>query len=77
MLNKQSYCSRDWSSDVCSSDLNSASREPTNNAQWLSRYLKDSSSVRDDVPHPNYDFLGQQDFDYLITYLLSLGESNE
>ena len=56
---------------------NSASREPTNNAQWLSRYLKDSSSVRDDVPHPNYDFLGQQDFDYLITYLLSLGESNE
>ena len=56
---------------------NSASREPTNNAQWLSRYLKDSSSVRDEVPHPNYDFLGQQDFDYLITYLLSLGESNE
>ena len=56
---------------------NSASREPTNNAQWLSRYLKDSSSVRDDVPHPNYDFLGQQDFDYLITYLLSLGGSNE
>ena len=56
---------------------NSASREPTNNAQWLSRYLKDSSSVRDEVPHPNYDFLGQRDFDYLITYLLSLGESNE
>ena len=55
----------------------SASREPTNNAQWLSRYLKESSSVRDAVPHPNYDFLKQQDFDYLIIYLLSLGESNE
>ncbi len=55
----------------------SASREPTNNSQWLSRYLKDSSSVRDTVPHPNYDFLKQQDFDYLIIYLLSLGESNE
>ena len=59
-------------------DLSSSgSREPTNNAQWLSRYLKDSSSVRDDIPHPNYDFLEKQDFDYLITYLLSLGESNE
>ena len=56
---------------------NSASREPTNNPQWLSRYLKDSSSVRENVPHPNYDFLDQQDLDYLITYLLSLGETNE
>ena len=56
---------------------NSASREPTNNPQWLSRYLKDSSSVRENVPHPTYDFLIQQDLDYLITYLLSLGESNE
>ena len=46
---------------------NSASREPTNNPQWLSRYLKDSSSVRENVPHPNYDFLNQQDLDYLIT----------
>ena len=59
-------------------DLSSSgSREPTNNGRWLSRYLKDSSSVRDDIPHPNYDFLEKQDFDYLITYLLSLGESNE
>ena len=56
---------------------NSASREPTNNPQWLSRYLKDSSSVRENVHHPNYDFLNQQDLDYLITYLLSLGETNE
>ena len=56
---------------------NSASREPTNNPQWLSRYLKDSSSVRENVPHPNYDFLNEQDLDYLITYLLSLGETNE
>ena len=59
-------------------DLSSSgSREPTNNPQWLSRYLKNSSSVRDEIPHPNYDFLGKEDFDYLITYLLSLGESNE
>ena len=32
---------------------------------------------RKDLVDPNYDFLGQRDFDYLITYLLSLGESNE
>ena len=56
---------------------NSGSREPTNNPQWLSRYLKDSSSVRDEIPHPNYDFLEKQDLDYLILYLLSLGETNE
>ena len=56
---------------------NSASREPTNSSQWLSRYLKDSSSVRDTIPHPSYDFLTQEDFDSLITYLLSLGESDE
>ncbi len=56
---------------------NSASREPTNNSQWLSRYLKDSSSVRDTIPHPSYDFLTQEDFDSLITYLLSLGGSDE
>ena len=56
---------------------NSASREPTNNSQWLSRYLKDSSSVRDTIPHPSKDFLTQEDFDSLITYLLSLGGSDE
>ena len=56
---------------------NSASREPTNSSQWLSRYLKDSSSVRDTIPHPSYDFLTQEDFDSLITYLLSLGGSDE
>ena len=52
-------------------------REPTNNAQWLGRYLTDSSSVNREIPHPNYDFLNDQDLDYLVTYLLSLGESNE
>ena len=52
-------------------------REPTNNAQWLGRYLTDSSSVNREIPHPNYEFLNDQDLDYLITYLLSLGESNE
>ena len=52
-------------------------REPTNNAQWLERYLIDSSSVNRDIPHPNYEFLDDQDLDYLVTYLLSLGEANE
>ena len=55
----------------------SATREPTNNKSWLSRYLKDSASVRDKIPHPNYDFLTSTDLDYLLTYLLSLGEVNE
>ena len=52
-------------------------REPTNNAQWLGRYLTDSSSVNRDIPHPNYQFLDDRDLDYLVTYLLSLGEPNE
>ena len=52
-------------------------REPTNNAQWLGRYLTDSSSVNRDIPHPNYEFLDDRDLDYLVTYLLSLGEVNE
>ena len=52
-------------------------REPTNNAQWLERYLIDSSSVNRNIPHPNYEFLDDQDLDYLVTYLLSLGEANE
>ena len=52
-------------------------REPTNNAQWLKRYLTDSSSVNRDIPHPNYQFLDDSDLEYLVTYLLSLGEINE
>ena len=55
----------------------SATREPTNNSQWLERYLSDSTSVNRDIPHPDYDFLDEQDLEYLITYLLSLGEVNE
>jgi cbb3-type cytochrome oxidase cytochrome c subunit len=55
----------------------SATREPTNNEKWLTRYLTDSASVRDTIPHPNYDFLSASDLDYLLTYLLSLGEVNE
>ena len=52
-------------------------REPTNNAQWLGRYLSDSSSVNREIPHPNYEFLDKEDLDYLVTYLLSLGGANE
>ena len=52
-------------------------REPTNNSQWLKRYLTDSSSVNRDIPHPNYGFLDDNDLEYLVTYLLSLGEVNE
>ena len=55
----------------------SATREPTNNSQWLTRYLSDSTSVNRDIPHPSYDFLDDEDLEYLVTYLLSLGESNE
>ena len=55
----------------------SATREPTNNSQWLTRYLSDSTSVNRDIPHPSYDFLNEDDLEYLVTYLLSLGESNE
>ena len=55
----------------------SATRERTNNGKWLSRYLTDSASVRDAIPHPNDDFLSVTDLDYLVTYLLSLGEVNE
>ena len=52
-------------------------REPTNNAQWLKRYLTNSSSVNRDIPHPKYEFLDDSDLEYLVTYLLSLGEINE
>ncbi|MDC0076792.1 cbb3-type cytochrome c oxidase subunit II [Acidimicrobiaceae bacterium] len=52
-------------------------REPTNNTQWLGRYLSNSSSVNRDIPHPNYEFLDKEDLDYLVTYLLSLGGANE
>ena len=55
----------------------SATREPTNNSQWLTRYLSDSTSVNRDIPHPSYNFLDDDDLEYLVTYLLSLGESNE
>ena len=55
----------------------SATREPTNNSQWLTRYLSDSTSVNRDIPHPSYGFLDDDDLEYLVTYLLSLGESNE
>ena len=54
-----------------------ATREPTNNSQWLERYLSDPTSVNRDIPHPNYDFLEEEDLEYLITYLLSLGEKDE
>ena len=52
-------------------------REPTNNAQWLKRYLADPSSVNRVSPHPNYEFLDENDLEYLVTYLLSLGEIDE
>jgi len=55
----------------------SATREPTNNSQWLTRYLDDSTSVNRDIPHPSYNFLDDDDLEYLVTYLLSLGEPNE
>ena len=55
----------------------SATREPTNNSQWLTRYLSDSTSVNREIPHPSYEFLEDEDLEYLVAYLLSLGEINE
>ena len=52
-------------------------REPTNDPEWLKEYLIDPSSVKEDIPHPSVNFLSNQDLDYLITYLLSLGSTNE
>ena len=49
-------------------------REPTNNENWLKRYLNNPSSVRPNVPHPKYDYLSDQDLDSLIEYLVSLAE---
>ena len=54
-----------------------ASREPTNDGVWLKKYLTDPSSVKEEIPHPSINFLNEQDLDYLITYLLSLGSTNE
>ena len=54
-----------------------ASREPTNDGVWLKKYLTDPTSVKEEIPHPSINFLNEQDLDYLITYLLSLGSTNE
>ncbi|MDC3226996.1 c-type cytochrome [Acidimicrobiaceae bacterium] len=54
-----------------------ASREPTNDGVWLKEYLTDPTSVKEEIPHPSINFLNEQDLDYLITYLLSLGSTNE
>ena len=40
-------------------------------------YLLEPSSVKEDIPHPSINFLSDQDLDYLITYLLSLGSTDE
>ena len=56
---------------------NMASRQPTNDKKWLVAYLKDPASIKDEIPHPSINFLGDQDLDYLITYLLSLSSTNE
>ena len=49
-------------------------REPTNNKNWLKRYLNNPSSLRPNVPHPKYDYLSSKEMDNLIEYLVSLGE---
>ena len=53
------------------------SREPTNDNEWIKKYLLDPTSVEKEIPHPSINFLNEQDLDYLITYLLSLGSSDE
>ncbi len=52
-------------------------REPTNNKNWLKRYLNNPSSLRPNVPHPKYDYLSNKEMDNLIEYLVSLGEEKK
>ena len=51
-------------------------REPTNNEQWLKRYLKNPSSVRPKIPHPKYNYLTDVELDSLIEYLVELSEAS-
>ena len=54
-----------------------ATREPTNNSQWLKRYLSDSTSVNRDIPHPNYDFLDEEDLESVSYTHLTLPTNRE
>ena len=46
------------------------SREPTNDAAWLTEFLTDPQSVRDDSLQPEYDHLSEADLQALVQYLL-------
>jgi hypothetical protein len=46
------------------------SREPTNDATWLTAFLTDPQSVREDSLQPEYDHLSQADLQALVQYLL-------
>ncbi|MDH3260940.1 MAG: cbb3-type cytochrome c oxidase subunit II [Acidimicrobiia bacterium] len=46
------------------------SREPTNDAQWLTAFLTEQSSVREASLQPGYGYLSEADVAALVQYLL-------
>ena len=46
------------------------SREPTNDAGWLTAYLEDPREVRSGSDHPSFSYLSEGDVDNLVSYLL-------
>lgn len=46
------------------------SREPTNDAEWLSEFLRDPQSVREGTLQPAYDHLSESELTALVQYLL-------
>lgn len=46
------------------------SREPTNDAGWLSVYLEDPQDARPGSDHPSFSYLPQEDVNHLVSYLL-------
>ena len=46
------------------------SREPTNDAGWLTAYLEDPQDARPGSDHPSFSYLPKNDVSHLVSYLL-------
>ena len=46
------------------------SREPTNDAGWLTAYLEDPQDARPGSDHPSFSYLPEDDVNHLVSYLL-------
>ena len=46
------------------------SREPTNDAEWLTAYLEDPQDARPGSDHPSFSYLPEEDVNHLVSYLL-------